>query len=187
MSVSTRRRLPRRRLSPWAWVTALTLGAVVVVVALAVRAEQAAQPKPTASASPSASPSPSAPVAVPDSSDTGRRIVYSLGQRRVWLVDSGKDARRTFTVWPGSVSPLPGTYTVTFRNASATGYDGVPIENVVYFSTRSGVSIAFSNAEDGSSPPPAPGVKTGGIRVRVADGDAVWDFGTTGTTVSVVD
>ncbi|HSX97158.1 MAG TPA: hypothetical protein VLG91_07180, partial [Streptomyces sp.] len=63
----------------------------------------------------------------------------------------------------------------------------VQIEHVVHFAVKSGVNIAFSNALDGSSPPPMLGIQTGGIRMRVADGDAVREFGSAGTTVSVVE
>ncbi len=188
--------MPARRLPSWAWVTGLTAAALVMVAVLAVRAERgpqptaSARPEPSASASakPSASPEESKPAAVPDGSGTGRRIVYSLDQRRVWLVDASDASRRSFTVWPGTVSPSPGTYTVGTRREAATGTDGVEIEHIVYFTVESGVNIAFSNAVDGSSPPPpASGVQTGGIRMRMADGDAVWEFGTAGTTVAVVD
>jgi hypothetical protein len=123
---------------------------------------------------------------VPHGSGTGRRIVYSLGQKRVWLVDASDAARRTFAVWPGTVSPDPGTYKVSSRTEATTGSDGVQIEHIVYFTARSGVAIAFSNAVDGSSPPPPSGRQTGGIRLHKADGAAVWAFGTTGTTVTVV-
>nr|WP_239149100.1 hypothetical protein [Streptomyces sp. SID12501] len=173
----------------------MTLGAVAAVAVLAVKAERGPQPhataaaRPTASASakPSAKPSQAVEAAVPDGSGTGRRVVYSLGQKRVWLVDASDQSRRTFAVWPGSVSPDPGTYSVSKRTDALTGSDGVQIEHVVYFAAKSGVNVAFSNALDGSSPPPVSGIQTGGIRMRVADGDAVWAFGSAGTTVSVVE
>ncbi len=185
-----------RRLPSSVWVTGLTVGAVAVVAALAVKAEQGPQPHATpaaakhsasAPAKPTAKPSPAAEAAVPKDSGVGRRVVYSLGQKRVWLVDASDQSRRTFAVWPGSVSPAPGKYTVSKRTDALTGSDGVDIEHVVYFTAISGVNIAFSNALDGSSPPPVTGKQTGGIRMRVADGDAVWAFGSTGTTVSVVE
>lgn len=187
--------MPARRLPSWVWVTGLTVLALVAVAALAVKADQGPQPTASSrtdrsaspSAKPSASPRESEPVAVPDGSGTGRRIVYSLNQRRVWLVDASDAPLRTFTVWPGTVSPGLGSYTVGTRREAATGSDGVEIENIVYFTVASGINIAFSNAVDGSSPPPPEsGVQTGGVRMRAADGDAVWKFGTEGTTVAVV-
>ncbi|MFG2679298.1 hypothetical protein [Streptomyces sp. NPDC048392] len=183
------------RLPSWAWVSGLTVGAIAAVTVLAVQADRGPQPtatavgpSPTVSAGAHPTPKETAPAPVPESSGTGRRIVYSLGQKRVWLVDASDAARRTFTVWPGTVGPAPGTYTVGSRAEGATtGSDGVRIERIVYFTQEDGVSVAFSNAVDGSSPPPpASGAKTGGIRLRKADGTAVWAFATTGTKVNVV-
>lgn len=183
-----------RRLPSSVWVTGLTVGAVAVVAVMAVKAEQGPQPHATAAANPSASasaqpsakPSQAAPVAVPDGSGSGRRVVYSLAQKRVWLVDAGEQTRRTFVVWPGSVSPDPGTYSVGQRDEARTGSDGVSIEHVMFFANKSGLSIAFSNAVDGASPQPASGIQTGGIRMSKADGTALWAFGDTGTAVTVV-
>ncbi|MFS4094253.1 hypothetical protein [Streptomyces sp. AF1A] len=185
------------RLPSWAWVTGLTAGATVAVVALAVQADHGPHPtaavaRPSASASASAhaqaSAKPKAPAApaLPAGSGAGRRIVYSLGEKRVWLVDATGRATRTFTVWPGTVNPAPGRYSVTLRTQSLRGSDGVQIEHVMYFTKTEGVNIAFSNALDGSSPPPANGQKLGGIRVHKADGAALWAFGDQGTRVAVV-
>ncbi|UFR03930.1 hypothetical protein KBP30_23370 [Streptomyces sp. Go40/10] len=183
------------RLPSWAWVTGLTTGATAVVVALAVQAAAGphptaavARPSASASASPHATLTPKAPAedALPDGSGEGRRIVYSLGEKRVWLVDATGRATRTFTVWPGTVSPQPGRYSVTLRTQSLKGSDGVEIEHVMYFTKADGVNIAFSNALDGASPPPANGQKLGGIRLHKEDGAALWAFGDQGTRVVVV-
>ncbi|MGY3202365.1 hypothetical protein [Streptomyces sp. TE5632] len=190
------------RLPSWAWVTGLTTGAIAAVAVLAVQADQG--PKPTASTSrpsasatadakPSAAPkeketgAESESEAVPADSGTGRRIVYSLDDQQVWLVDASDAPRRSFEVWPGTVAPDPGTYTIGTRTEATTGSDGVEVEHVIYFAAKSGVSIAFSHAVDGSSPPPPDGRTTGGIRVGKADGEALWTFGTPGTTVRVVE
>jgi len=180
--------------APKVWVTGLTVGAVAAVVVLAVQADKGTKPsvaltsRPSVSASPSPSarPEPTA-TAVPDASGTGRRIVYSLGDKRVWLIDASEASRRTFAVWPGTVDPAPGTYAVSLRRGDpTTGSDGVRIEHIVYFTAVDGVNVAFSNAVDGSSPPPAKGTRTGGIRMKTADGSALWTFGETGTKVVVV-
>ncbi|MEU1009026.1 hypothetical protein [Streptomyces sp. NPDC005890] len=184
------------RLPSWAWVTGLTAGATAVVVALAVQANHGphptaavARPGASASASPHATLSPRAPSApaLPDRSGQGRRIVYSLAEKRVWLVDATGRATRTFTVWPGTVSPQPGRYSITLRTQSLKGSDGVEIEHVMYFTKVDGVNVAFSNALDGASPPPANGQKLGGIRLHKEDGAALWAFGDQGTRVAVVD
>ncbi|MGW7197375.1 hypothetical protein [Streptomyces chryseus] len=187
-----------RRLPSWAWVAALTVAALAAVVVLGVQADRSVPPgeapfasRPAATPSPQARPStpPRKPprAEVPANSGEGTRIVYSPGQKRVWLVEAGDTSRRSFTVWPGTVSPEKGSHLVSFRRQAATGSDGVKIENIVYFSTKSGVSIAFSNAVDGSSPEPAEGVQTGGIRVRADDGEAIWKFAAVGAVVFVVD
>ncbi|MGW0187132.1 hypothetical protein ACWDV7_15410 [Streptomyces sp. NPDC003362] len=191
--------VPARRLPSWAWVTGLTTGAIAAVAVLAVQAGQGTRPvatatdptpSPTASASASADPKPKATPSnvVPEGSGTGRRIVYSLSQDRVWLIDASDSPRRTFAVWPGSVDPDPGTYPVGTRSEPVTsGSDGVRIEHIIYFAAKSGVNIAFSHAVDGASPPPAAaGTQTGGIRTNKADGTALWAFATTGTPVRVV-
>jgi hypothetical protein len=188
------------RIPSWAWVTGLTAGATAAVVVLAVQADHGPHPtaaatpaRPSASATasphPSASPKPTeAPETpeVPAASGTGRRVVYSLGQKRVWLVDASDKATRTFTVWPGTVSPDPGAYSISNRVEATTGSDGVQIEHIMYFAAKSGLSVAFSNAVDGSSPPPASGKQTSGIRMPKADGTALWTFGTAATKVTVV-
>ncbi|MFH8221564.1 hypothetical protein ACH4C2_17550 [Streptomyces sp. NPDC018057] len=187
------------RIPSWAWVSGLTAAAVVAVGALAAQADQgphpvAAGPRPSASASagkhpPAASPKHTAPPAAPTGSGTGRRVVYSLGQKRVWLMDERGMPSRTFPVWPGTVSPDPGAYAISQRVADPTkGSDGVEIEHILYFAGKSGVFVAFSNAVDGSSPPPvAEGIKTGGVRTGKEDGTALWDFAGKGTRVVVVD
>lgn len=188
------------RLPSWAWVTGLTTGAIAVVAVLGVQADRGTKPtastsRPstpaTADAKPSAEPKEKEKgadaSAVPADSGTGRRIVYSLDTQQVWLVDASDAPRRSFEVWPGTVDPDPGTYTIGTRTEATTGSDGVDVEHIMYFAAKSGVSIAFSNAVDGSSPPPAEGRQTGGIRVAKDDGEALWTFGTTGTTVRVVE
>ncbi|NEB95252.1 hypothetical protein [Streptomyces bauhiniae] len=183
-------------LPSWAWVSGLTVAATAAVVALAVQADHGPRPaapaahaRPTASASPtpSTAPSPSGPPALPEASGVGRRIVYSVGTHRVWLVDATGQSSRTFTVWAGTVDPKPGRYSITARTATTVGSDGVKVEHIVYFTAVSGVNIGFSNALDGSSPPPANGAQTGGIRLHKEDGAALWSFGDLGTRVSVVE
>ncbi|MEU8682301.1 L,D-transpeptidase [Streptomyces sp. NPDC048611] len=127
-----------------------------------------------------------APAPVPAASGQGKRIVYALGAKRVWLVDAQDKALRTFRVAPSAVSPQPGSYPVGSRSVSVTGSDGIAIEHVVRFANVSGVTVGFSAAVDGSRPDPGATAKTGGIRQSRADGKAMWDFAPTGTKVVVV-
>ncbi|PZT76162.1 MULTISPECIES: hypothetical protein [unclassified Streptomyces] len=176
---------------------ALTAAAVAVVGFLAYQAsanvpdDLATKPEASASASAPAgehtAPAPKKdPLAVPAGSGTGKRVVYALADRRVWLVDAKNRATATFRVMPSPVSAVPGTFSVTSRSGSVKGSDGVPIEHVVRFATVNDVTIGFSAATDGSMEEPDPTVKTGGVRMSREDGDAVWRFATVGVKVVVV-
>ncbi|WP_189886823.1 hypothetical protein [Streptomyces xantholiticus] len=177
-------------------VAGLTAAALAVVGFLAYQAS-ANVPDNLASKRPSAGPSATAPGAtpsaepedllvVPADSGTGMRVVYALGDRRVWLVDANERAQRSFGVMPSTVSPKPGSYAVTSRSGSVSGSDGVPIEHVVRFASVDGVTVGFSAAVDGSMASPDPTQKTGGVRMKRADGDALWVFATIGSKVVVV-
>ncbi|MEU8616756.1 L,D-transpeptidase [Streptomyces sp. NPDC048623] len=181
------------------FVAALTAAAVAVVGFLAYQAsasapspaELAAKPRtPSSAPSAEATGKPKQPVrdplALPADSGRGERVVYGLKDRRVWLVDAKNQVTHTFSVMPSTVSPAPGAYAVTSRSGSVRGSDGVQIEHVVRFTTTQDVAIGFSAAVDGSTPDPDPTKKTGGIRMKRADGDALWLFATIGAKVVVV-
>ncbi|MFE5482156.1 hypothetical protein [Streptomyces sp. NPDC056527] len=175
----------------------LTAAAVAAVAFLAYQAsanapaDVSAKPRTTASApttAPTGGPQKPAkdPLAVPANSGKGARVVYALAERRVWLVDAKGQATHTFSVMPSTVSPAPGSYTVSSRSGAVTGSDGMRIEHVVRFATVQDVSVGFSAAVDGSLPTPDPERKTGGIRMKRADGDAMWTFAAIGAKVVVV-
>jgi hypothetical protein len=158
-------------------VIGLTACALAVVTTLALQAKSSAT---------AATASGRRPIPVPADSGTGKRVVYSLSQKRVWLVDPGA-ATTTFTVQPSTVGPLAGTDKVyDKRQGPYIGSDGVNIENGVLFVLHGGVPIGFSAAVDGSTPVPDPNKHTGGIRETVADGKAMYDFTDIGTKVVVV-
>ncbi|MEU4094701.1 hypothetical protein [Streptomyces sp. NPDC026673] len=178
--------------------TGLTAAALAAVGVLAVQAsgsasEMAKNVRPLdtggtdTSVAASASPAPKKAHELPPASGSGTRVVYSLRADRVWLVGTDGKARTTYVVVPGTVDPAPGTYSVTSRSAGGVGGDGVPVENVVRFTTVDSVVIGFSAAKDGSLPdPPPPGQQTGGIREKRKDGAALWKFATIGSKIVVV-
>lgn len=125
-------------------------------------------------------------TALPAESGSGLRVVYALGDRRVWLVDAEEKATHTFVVSPSTASPAPGTYEVTSRDPGGTGSDGVRVEHIVVFDTEGGVVFGFSAAVDGSLPDPNATKKTGGIRESRADAAAMWEFTEIGTKVVVL-
>jgi hypothetical protein len=126
------------------------------------------------------------PAELPADSGKGKRVVYSLGKDRVWLVGEDNKVTRTFKVTPGDLDPAPETYAVTSRSNSVTGTDGTPIEHVVRFTSVDGVTIGFSAAVGKATSVPATNLKTGGIRESRPDGDALWRFATLGERVVVV-
>ncbi len=187
------------KMGPGVVVTGLTLGALAVVGLLAVQASgaethaSADRAGAAVSASPSPSPAPSASAAptvpaLPATSGSGRRVVYSVSAKAVWLVDPKKtpQVQAAFTVEPGSVSPAPGSYTVYSRSAESGGTDGRQVEHVVRFTQQGGTVIGFSAAVDGATPAADPKTRTGGIRETRQNGQTLWDFAPDGTRVTVL-
>ncbi|MGV9288835.1 hypothetical protein [Streptomyces sp. NPDC003719] len=176
------------------WVAALTAAALGTVGFLTYQASARLPAEPdrahaTGKPAPGASKAPRDarhPDALPLGSGRGERVVYSLDDDRVWLVGPDNRVQNTFTVTPGRVDPVPGTYAVTSRSKRITGSDGIPVEHVVRFTSVAGVVVGFSAAVDASPPKPAPGLRTGGIRESRADGDAMWRFATIGQPVVVI-
>lgn len=182
------------RIPTWASVSGLTVSALAVVAVLAVQAEGSAH-EPAAHKEPSASSGKpgrggekrDSPPPLPKESGAGKRVVYSLGQDRIWLVDgSGGKGLETFPVRPGNAHPSVGEHKVTGLRNATVGSDGVPVVRVVYFSGSGGASAAFSSARDGASPEPAAGKKTGAIRLRSDASQSLWRFAKLGTSVVVV-
>uniref|UniRef100_A0AAU2JVQ3 L,D-transpeptidase n=1 Tax=Streptomyces sp. NBC_00049 TaxID=2903617 RepID=A0AAU2JVQ3_9ACTN len=176
-------------------VAGLTAAAIAAVGFLGYQASATAPARPPKAAAQEPVPAPSQaaakqdpakPVAVPEGSGTGVRVVYSVSQKRVWLVGAAGQEPKSFTVMPSTVHPKPGSYAVGSRSGSVTGSDGVPIEHVVRFASTEGVAIGFSARQDGATPEPDPNKKTGGIRMTRADGDAMWAFATISSKVVVL-
>ncbi|MCM2426707.1 hypothetical protein [Streptomyces sp. RKAG337] len=175
-------------------VTGLTAAALAVIAVLAVQASGSAADHPvTARPSSPAATAPTAKVppvtkvpALPANTGSGKRVVYGLAAKRVWLVNGANKVLRTYVVAPGSVDPAPGRYKVTSRTARGTGGDGIAIEHVVRFATVGSTVIGFSAAVDASMPSPDPQKKTGGIRETPADGDELWKLAVIDTRIVVV-
>lgn len=199
-------RLPKSRHSATISVLLMTGVSLVAVALLAVQAQgqspqavtaaQNAKPVVTASAAadPSASADPSAPAdptALPAGSGSGKRIVYSVEAKRVWLVGSdGTSVQRTFAIVPGTVPAPTGTYHVSGRDSGETGSDGTSVQYVVFFdnpaTAHSSTSFAFDAEADITGLPPAPTGHTGAVRTTQGDAVAIWYFAPIGTPVVVV-
>lgn len=172
----------------------LTAGALAIVGFLAFQASATAPDHPTQARGDSHSSAPGnggkkkspSSTKVPADSGTGRRVVYQLESRRVWLVGADERTIRTYPVAPSSVDPDPGAYAVTSRNMSLVGSDGVQVEHVIVFHQEDGIVFGFSAALDGSLPNPKARKKTGAVRQTRPDGKALWDFALIDTKVVVV-
>lgn len=171
-------------------VTGLTGGALAVVAVLAVQASGSA-PKTPAVAHSAPPPKKSSTVKpkpktypLPLHSGIGQRVVYSLGQKRVWLVSQGNKVVRTFPVVPEDVTPSKGLHNVFSRREHATGGDGTKVEHVMLFAQTNGVNIGFSAAVNGSLP--KAGTHGAAIRGSRADMTALWSFATQGLAIDVM-
>ena len=132
---------------------------------------------------------------LPAGSGAGRRIVYSVSQQRVWLVDDvpTDHVDRTYLVSGRKGFPKPGTFQVystsRFSRAGslrleymvrfwkgprgrAVGFHSIPVN-------RRGRPIQ-SEAELGSPR------SSGCVRQRVSDAAYLWDWAPIGTTVVVM-
>jgi hypothetical protein len=131
-------------------------------------------------------------LAPPADSGEGRRVVFDLGQQRVWLLGRDGAVRRTYLV-SGSASDnlAPGTYEVYSRSRHATGIDGSSMDFMVRFTTGDNAAIGFHDIPEMNGEP----VQTrkqlgtplshGCVRQARPDAVALWRFASIGTTVVV--
>jgi len=134
-------------------------------------------------------------VAVPADSGTGRRVVFSQGLQRVWLVDADDQAERTYLV-SGSVTGnlQPGTYSVYSRSRWAVGVDdsGVMQYFVRFTKGPTGAAIGFHTIPTQNGVPLQTAAQLGTpqshgcIRQRTPDAIALWKYAPNGTKVVVV-
>ena len=131
---------------------------------------------------------------LPADSGTGRRVVFSEEQQRVWLVGAGDDVRRTYLVSGSLTDNLdPGTYSVYSRSEHAYGIDDSgTMQWFVRFTRGDNAAIGFHDIPvlDGEPLQTSADLGTpqshGCIRQRESDARALWDFAPLGTTVVVV-
>ena len=131
---------------------------------------------------------------LPVRSGEGRRVVFSEGRQRVWLVGAHDRVRRTYPV-SGSVydNLAPGTYSVFSRSEQAWGIDDSgTMRYFVRFAHGHNAAIGFHDipVADGRLVQSVTQLGTpqshGCIRQRRTDAVALWRFAPLGTTVVVV-
>jgi len=136
---------------------------------------------------------PTRDTALPSGSGSGKRVVFSQGGQRVWLVSGGKHVLQTYLVSGSRTDNLdPGTYQVFSRSKKAFGVDDsgtmkyfvrfahgdtaaigfhdIPIDNGHLVQTRAELGTPQSH---------------GCIRQLRSDAIALWKFAPLGTTVVV--
>jgi lipoprotein-anchoring transpeptidase ErfK/SrfK len=184
--------------------TAVALLGVVVLAAQAARAapkvsdatgkagsKSAAQPTASTTASPAAGGSGGNANALPANSGSGTRVVYSVNGQRIWLVGGGgSTVERTFQVVPGTVAAPTGSYSVTRKEPGATGSDGTPVQYVVLFGQRvvdgQSTTFGFDAVANVTGLPPKPTSRTGGVRMAQLDAQALFNFVSVGSNITVV-
>lgn len=139
--------------------------------------------------------SPNGRDALPDSSGSGKRVVFSEHLQRVWLVSATDRVRRTYLVSGSRTGNLqPGSYSVYSRSRHAIGVDDSgTMEYFVRFTQGpTGAAIGFHSipTKNGHLIQTAAQLGTtqshGCIRQWLPDAIALWKFAPDGTSVVVV-
>jgi lipoprotein-anchoring transpeptidase ErfK/SrfK len=132
--------------------------------------------------------------AVPADSGEGRRIVFSQGDQRVWLVGDDGTVERTYPVSGSRFDNLdPGSYRVQSKTRNATAFDASgTMEYFVRFATGYSEPIGFHSVprdttgklEQTKAQLGTP-LSAGCVRQWKNDAIALWDFAPVGTPVAV--
>jgi len=135
-----------------------------------------------------------ADVTLPGDAGEGRRVVFSEGRQRVWLVGEGDVVERTYLVSGSVYDNLDlGTFEVYSRSEQALGIeDSGSMRWFVRFAYGdTGAAIGFHDipVDEGAKvqTPAELGTPTshGCVRQRTRDALAIWEFAPVGTTVVV--
>jgi lipoprotein-anchoring transpeptidase ErfK/SrfK len=157
-------------------------------------------PTPTTAANPVVTPKPApstqAAPPVPAGSGAGRRVVYSIGQQRVWLITGDGTVASTYPVSGRLSQPGPGSYRVYSRSRHArSAVSAATMEYMVRFAhgARTGAPIGFHDIPrrlDGSYEQSVADLgkplSAGCIRQSSGDARRLWEFAPVGTAVVVV-
>jgi lipoprotein-anchoring transpeptidase ErfK/SrfK len=132
-------------------------------------------------------------TALPDGSGSGRRVVFSEGRQRVWLVAADNEVRRTYLVSGSIYDNLdPGSFEVYSRSRQAWGIDDSgTMKYFVRFTQGDNAAIGFHDipVDDGKPVQSVDQLGTplshGCVRQRRADAIALWRFAPLVTKVVV--
>jgi len=131
---------------------------------------------------------------LPANSGSGRRIVYSNSQQRVWLVEANEIPSHSFLVSGRHGLPAAGTYQVFSKVPSSVSGSLVLPWTLRFAHGLSGAPIDFHGIplrSDGSPIEPDSLLGTpqshGCVRMNQAEAELLWNWATVGTTVVVTD
>lgn len=130
---------------------------------------------------------------LPRRSGEGRRVVFDMGDQRVWLVRDGDRVVRSYPVSGSLYDNLdPGTYEVYSRSEQAWAFDGSgSMRWMVRFTQGDNAAIGFHDipVDNGERAQTRDQLGTpqshGCIRQWPDDAKALWRFAPLGTTVVV--
>lgn len=140
-------------------------------------------------------PAPSPYPAVPANSGSGRRVVYSKQQMRVWLIESDGTVIRSYRVSGRYAQPTQGTFSVFSRSAFTchNGNAHVCMRYMVRFTRGpSGDNIGFHEIPRRDGVPMqrdsqlGQALSSGCVRQSTADAQFMWAWAYIGTKVVVV-
>jgi lipoprotein-anchoring transpeptidase ErfK/SrfK len=150
-------------------------------------APQEPAPQPSATAPPATAP-------LPPHSGTGRRVVFGIGDQRVWLVGRAGRVQRTYLVSGSRHDNLsPGHYEVYSRSLHAVSYTyEETMRYMVRFASGDNAAIGFHDIPRDQQGDPVQTraqlgepLSSGCIRQARPDAIALWRFADVGTPVVV--
>jgi len=148
-------------------------------------------PTPAPPAPPAAPADPFAAWPLPGGSGAGRRIVYSIGQQRVWWVEADGRVSNTYLVSGRAGTPNRGTYNVFSKSRFASS-GSARMEYMVRFARGRNLAIGFHSIPTSRGRPLQSEAQLGTprshgcVRQRVSDAAALWNWAPVGTRVDVV-
>jgi hypothetical protein len=155
----------------------------------------AIQETPTLPPPTTVAPFPPVEMFAPAGSGSGRRVVYSKGLMRVWVVDGNENVIRSYLVSGRLNQPNPGTYRVFSRSAYTCNIDhpDTCMRWMVRFTRGpSGDNIGFHEIPRTNGRPLqsdsqlGQALSSGCVRQSTADAQFMWGFAAIGTVVVVI-
>lgn len=131
---------------------------------------------------------------LPGDSGQGRRIVYSVGQQRVWWVETDGTVVNSYLVSGRAGTPARGTYHVFSKSRYTTSLDGsARMEFMVRFAWGRTAAIGFHSIPTNRYGTPLQSeaqlgtpLSAGCVRQRWVDAEGLYNWAPVGTAVVVV-